>query len=239
VNIESDLPAPEDLHEWIVLALRAEEAVLREEQSPRGLDAFDEAAIQRIVERALRTKKLGVRREHSYPGDVSSRPKGPSRERCDFVLTPGMDRVLQDPVKDLVERDALAGTLFEHSPLEHATCSIPPQEAFWLEVKVLGQHEYHCGVPVPNARYAGTLTRNVRDDLGKLSRDAMIRHGALLLVLFCERPEVADHDVPVALHRAMDKGITLRAPHRAGFPIDDRIGNAWCSVWLITTPDAH
>jgi len=67
-------------------------------------------------------------------------------------------------------------------------------------------------------------------------------HAGLLLVIFAESPDVIAHDLPIALHRALDKGASFRSPIHAtrrdmavppGFAISDRIGNAWCQCVLV------
>ena len=69
-----------------------------------------------------------------------------------------------------------------------------------------------------------------------------LSHAGLLLVIFAETPDVIAHDLPIALHRALDKGATFRSPIHAtrrdmavppGFAISDRIGNAWCQCVLV------
>ena len=129
---------------------------------------------------------------------------------------------------------ATSGTsIFAGAELKPAKPTLAPAEALWLEVKTLGQFCFKRGVPVPNATYAAELTQAVFDDLAKLSHEPLIRHGALVLVLFTVDRGTAEHDVGVAMHRALDKGIVFRSPITGGFEISDRIGNAWCAVVVV------
>lgn len=168
-------------------------------------------------------------------------PHHRDRLRCDLVLTPRPGDVLGDPVKhERAKRDharELRGTLFEslHPPApEPAKANpLPPEDAFWLEVKAVAQFDLSSGAPGFNRTYASSLTRSLATDLRKLSDDARIIRGASLLVLFTLDRETSDHDIPIALHRCLDRGLDVAAPEIRRFPILDRLGNALCTTCLV------
>lgn len=169
-------------------------------------------------------------------------PKPRDRMRCDLVLTPRPGQRLDDAL--LNERGrrarfkAARGTLFEalagREPAEAPSpVSVPPSDALWLEVKLVGQHCYSAGVPGPNRAYAGEITRHAVTDLKKLDADRRIAHGVLALVLFTEDEATARHDVSAMLHRCLDRGLPVGSPTLRHLSIADRIGNALCTVCLV------
>ncbi|HEX2836749.1 MAG TPA: hypothetical protein VHN77_01345 [Phycisphaerales bacterium] len=227
-----------DIHGVLIDGLRGRAGALDEEQAVQGIDALSEVALHAVLADVLRERGFGVLRERPYPGHrdmgrPGERPTHAARMRCDLVLTPAPGVTLGDPVADLRERDALEGTLFAGAELKPVKPTLPPEDALWLEVKTLGQFCFKRGVPVPNTTYAAELTQAVFDDLAKLSHEPLIRHGALVLVLFTCDKTTAEHDVGVAMHRALDKGVVFRSPITGGFEISDRIGNAWCAVVVV------
>ncbi|MGD9789319.1 MAG: hypothetical protein AB7Q00_06435 [Phycisphaerales bacterium] len=233
-------------------ALIAREDLLRREQAVYGLDALDELKIHEILAAAITTEGLGVLREQPFPGKPGSRAKRSARERCDLVLTHKPGVVLRDPVAATLERDALVGSLFESTALP-PTPGVDPAEAFWLEVKAVGQFCFRAGVPTPNSAYSSEITAAIRDDLLKLSREiehqdnevtqqptrgtrssaSAMTHAGLLLVLFTADEATATHDRVAAMHRAIDLGARLREHASATLPILDRIGNVCCSLTLL------
>lgn len=229
------------MHRWDIRQLvetatggmRAAESRRVHEQAVHGIESLDELALHDVLAEAFASAQFGVEREWPYPGDVMRRPTRAQRERCDLVLTGHVGETIIDPVVVAKERDAAAGTLFADaawSAPRPAGCD--PGDAFWLEVKTLGQFAYASGVPGPNPGYGSELTRALREDLSKLAREPMLRHAASLLVLFTADEETALHDTTVALHRCVDQGIAFGSPVSASFPIADRIGNRCCSVFL-------
>ncbi|MBA4028133.1 MAG: hypothetical protein C0475_03155 [Planctomyces sp.] len=108
-------------------------------------------------------------------------------------------------------------------------------EAYWLEVKLVGQHCYRDGVPGPNTRYASELTRGVIADLRKLRRQDGIAPGArgVLLVVLCAERGVMEGDTAILVHRCLDRGVGVRWPRVTGFAVPDRIGNRWCGLALL------
>jgi len=186
----------------------AEEADL--EQAVYGIDALDELGLHPLIYRALREDGFGVWPEQRYPGD-RLKPRRSEGQRCDIVLTP--DRLpLRDPL--------IKGTLFDDQP------AADPEAAYWLEVKSVAQHE----TSGPFARYAAELLSPVIKDINKIWSDGIIRHGGLLLVLFTETMEIAEHDLAAWHTRCLDRGQPVGSPAVRGFNINDRIGNAWCAI---------
>jgi hypothetical protein len=142
---------------------------------------------------------------------------------------------LIDPVAELLETDRATGTLFESvaGGVARTKPACGAEEAFWLEIKVVGQYTYTLGVPGPNRAYGSELTGSLCIDLAKIGADASLRWAGLLLVLFTDEAETAEHDLLVALHRSLDKGHSFSAPLVERFEIPDRIGNRVCSVVLV------
>ncbi len=197
-------------------ALRERAAALDEEHSPYGLDAATELELHPTLAAAARAMGFGVLPETRYPLHASKRSRAEG-DRCDLVLTPTRGEGLRDPL--------LAGTLFADQGADTA-------EALWIEIKTAHQHGVIDGVARANAAYASELLRLATADVRKLAADAAIAHGALLLVMFTEDERTARHDLDVWAHRCLDQELPISAPHAAGFPLTDRIGNGWCQAAL-------
>lgn len=213
-------------------ALQSVATSLEREQAVHGLDSLTEVSLHPLLAHGFTEAGWFAIREALYPGEVARRLKRSFRERCDIVLLPTPCRRLVDPVAELMTNDRAAGTLFEKQtppPPAGAACS----ECYWMEVKGVGQYTYTQGVPGPNRTWASELVGGMYRDLRKLGADRHIRHGGLLLVLFTETSEVADHDLGVALHRAMDRGVAMRSPRIERFEIANRVGNGTCTLALI------
>lgn len=232
---------PDQAHIWNaadVLAgasagLSHEAASLEREQAVRGLDALGEVQLHPLLAAGLRDSGLGVLRERPYPGIVKGRRKRSERSRCDLVLLPHVGMKLRDPVEELAEAEAKAATLFAGVRDAPAPNTIGSHNAYWLEVKSVGQHTYTAGVPGPNPAYSDEITHAYADDLAKLAQEAHIVRGGLLVVLFTADTATASHDLGIALARAMDNGLPVRSPDTTQFGIADRIGNRWCTISLI------
>lgn len=225
----------EDIADAAASTLKGRAAALREEQSPRGLDALSEVDLHPILAAGLTEAGFGVHPEQPYPGEVERRARHAERERCDLVLTEDPGRPLLDPVAELRQRDAGAGTLFEPlagsmGPGDEATS---PEDAFWLEIKVVGQFTFTSGVPGPNRAYASELTGGPVEDLVKLEWDRAVRHGGSLVVLFTGDEETARHDLGLLVHRCLDRELPIQSPVMRTFAIPDLIGNGVCTVCLI------
>jgi len=221
----------DELLEIACAGLAREAAALDAEQSVRGLDALDEAELQPIVAGAFADAGLGVFREWPYAVPEGVKPRKSERERCDLVLTPRRSLPPRDESAQREERERLSGTLFAGTlaGLPHAA----PEETAWIEAKVAGQFAFASGVPGPSRGYSSLLVSALRQDLAKLASEESAGARAVLLVLFAESRTVTDHDVPEALHRCLDDCLPLGEARSAGFAVTDRIGNAWCAVWMI------
>jgi hypothetical protein len=200
-----------DIADVVAAAMAAEEQRCTAEQSPFGLDALDELSLHPILRGGLRAVGYGVYPEQKYPEPVR-RPDNEG-ERCDLVLTPD-DKPLAAP--------GWEPTLFDPP---HA---VALDEAFWLEVKVVGQHTTEG----PNGRYATQLLTDARRDVIKLTLNADIVHSALLIVLFAEQPEIAEHDLAAWLDRCLQEGLPVASPSLRTLPIPDRVGNTTCQIGL-------
>lgn len=204
------------------------------EQAVRGIDALAELDIHPILQNGLEAAGFGLWPEHPYPGQPQNRPQHRERERCDLVLVEEPGLALADPLAAVLERDQLEQTLFAGLADERPNArAVGPDDAFWLEVKVVGQYSFVENVPGPNRSYSSQLVQGPATDIAKLARDEMICHGAVLLVLFTESEEVAKHDLNAMVHRCLDKDLPVSAPIVEHFEITDRIGNRCCSVALI------
>ncbi len=205
-----------------------------EEQAVYGIDALCEVDLHPIIADTFRSGGFTAMRERHYPGEPGTRAKYSARRRCDVVLLPQAGQHLIDPVAELMQRDKAAGTLFEAGAATVASIAgVRPEDAFWLEVKLVGQYCYTQGVPGPNRAYSSELTNSLYVDLAKISADAALKWSALLLVLFSDTEATAAHDLPVALHRSLDRGYSFRSPITESFDIPDRIGNRVCTVAVI------
>ncbi|MEX0886920.1 MAG: hypothetical protein WD009_10825 [Phycisphaeraceae bacterium] len=181
------------------------------EQAVYSLDSLDELALHPIIRAALSDAGYGALPERRYPGAWNRRRKSEG-QRCDLVLTPE-HRPLRDP--------ELAGTLFAT-----ALDAVDADQACWLEIKTVAQYE-SAG---PFKRYASELLAPVTADVGKLERDEVIRHAALLLVLFTASQEIAEHDLAAWHERCLTRGHLISPPAARMFALTDRIGNACCAT---------
>jgi hypothetical protein len=200
------------------------------EQATRGVDAMPEAALQDLIAAACARAGFGVYREQPFPSDVGYHVKESARGRCDMALTEG-GAALEDPQRVLLEELAKKGTLFAGADEARGAA---PEEAVWLEVKVVKQFTYSRGVPGPNRGYGSELMRAVEGDLGKLSRDARIARGALLVLVFSDCEATGVHDLGVAVRGALKAGMTLREPRMRAVRIDDRVGQGSCVLGLVS-----
>lgn len=240
----------------ITNALQRRDEALRDERAPLGIDSWDELAFHPLIEDAIHAEGMGVYREFPYPGLPGKRAKKTVRERCDLVITKHDWLRPRDPMEALNEidnaplfasavGDSIPGMSIDiHTgeviltPIVTTTHGKPPltacslDDCYFLEVKALGQFTYVDGVPCPNTRYASELIGALSKDLKKLNNDERIMQGGVLLLLFTATEDVAEHDLPAALHRTLDKGVPFRSPRWQGFPIADRVGNGWLTVLL-------
>lgn len=204
-------------------------------QAPIGIDALDETAIHALIAAGLTGAGWGVLPETPYPGAPGARSAHRDRNRCDLALTPTPAARIADPVRETLARDKAAGTLFEPlvDKIRPTDALTPPEEAFWLEVKVASQFAIGPVELRPNPAYSSEMTRSPASDVKKLSQDPRILHAAVALVAFTRDESVARHDIAQAIRYLIDRELPIRFPLVEGFAITDRIGNAWCAVALI------
>lgn len=206
-----------DIADTVEQGLRQRAAADDLEQAVYGFDGRPELELHPILHEAVHAAGpgWGVLAEQRYP-DAWGRSRKSEGERCDIVLTPRDGQVLRDP--------GVKATLF--AAADHA--AVDPEEAYWLEVKTVSQHEAGVGF----RGYSSELLNPVTKDINKLWRDGVIRHAGLLIVLFTETRDVAEHDIEAWHRHCVSRGQPVGPPLLRGFAITDRIGNAWCAVAL-------
>jgi len=195
-------------------ALRAESERLDRANDPRGLDAPRELGLHPLIAAGLERAGFGVFREVRYPAGAAKHKRS-AGDRCDLVLTPSPEHHLADT--------GLAGTLY-------ATAGVPPERACWIEVKTVRQFALVSGVASERPGYASRLAGPAARDLRKLAADPAIRRAASMIVLFARDEQTANHDLAAWAHRALDRGLPAGDQRLRGFPVADRLGNAWCAV---------
>lgn len=228
--------SPDQLADAAASALESRVRALAAEQAVRGLDACSEVELQAILRRGYEAAGYGVIAEQPYPGEPERRPNTPERERCDIVLTPRPGQALADPVRELKERDKALGTLFEPIAAvdpepDPDSCAI--EDAYWLEVKTVGQFTYTRGVPGPNRSYSSELVAGPGADAVKLEWDRFIAWAGVLVVAFTEDETTARHDLSVLMHRLLDRELPVLSPAIRCVRIPDFIGNRVCAAALI------
>ncbi len=220
---------PYDIMKQCEARLQSASDAMDQEQQPKGLDSLTEKQIQEILGNGWEEAGLIALRELPFP---SIRRKGANfsqRERCDVVLLPPETTGVRDAS---VKPDEPSPSLFLADSPTPPPLLADPSDAFWLELKVLGQFEYRSGVPGPNRQYGTRLVKALHDDLQKLEDDALVRWGGVLDVLFVAEEGVAQHDMKIALDRCIDRQLIPGTVITGQFPLADRIGNRLCSLWL-------
>jgi hypothetical protein len=212
-------------------AIRDASAALDLEQSPKGIDSWPELQFHPLLADAFVAAGFGVVREQPFPSDTGAHLHRPDRARCDIVLTfDGLP--LLDPQHSILNDIQRKGTLFEHIVADppHGAA---PDEAIWMELKVVAQFTYSRGIPGPNATYASELIGALQRDIAKLARDPLIRRGCLLLILIARDEATALHDLAAAVQRAQSKHAAIHPPRHETIPIPERVGNACCTVAIV------
>ncbi len=195
-------------------ALRERARALDEEQSPYGLDSLSELDFHPILREGCRRAGYTVLPEQRYPTHAtkSRRSEG---DRCDIVLVEPPATHLVDPL--------MAGTLF-------GARGVPPEEALWIEVKVVPQFALVGGVACANQGYSSLLLQSASADVRKLAGDPAIRCAAVLLVMFGASEDILRHDVDAWACACLDKGLAIGAPVASAFGVADRLGNRACAA---------
>jgi hypothetical protein len=202
------------LIEHLAAVIERREGELRLEQAVYGLDALEERQIQALLADGL-AETHDVAREVHYPASRGS--KRTHRPRCDLVLTP-RGRPLR--------RDWQTPGLFD--PPETA----PPDEGFWLEVKVAFQFREGG---VRHAGYSGQWRCAIGADLRKMEADPHIRRAGLLLVVFNESAAILEKDLELLEALLMQQEVLAGGRRVRSVPILDRMGHRLCSLALWPT----
>jgi hypothetical protein len=226
---------PERLLEITIESLAAWDRCASDEQAVYGLDSLDELGLHPVLAQGFEAAGYGVYRERVYPGEVERRHKGNARARCDIVLTRDPSAPLLDPVQELLTLDAASGTLFE--PIaesmgagEHVT---EVGDAFWLEIKAVGQFGIGMGVPGPNGSYASLLVTGPAGDVLKIASEPMINAGAALVILFAQDERTARHDLTRMCHTLIDHDLPIGDPRIGVAPISERVGHSVVAAGLV------
>lgn len=200
-----------------------------------GIDSLCEVELHPFLCQSFTNSAFGVQREVRYPSSALSRPTESQRKRCDLVLTPSQEMSIFDPIHEQRLVDELAQTLFAgHLDAQtHKDSVCQPQEAYWIEVKVVGQFQYVDGVPMPNSAYAAELTIGPKLDVIKLASEPIIHAGAILVIVFTELKEAGPHDIGHAVGLWIDQELPISIPEIRSFPIPNYGGNEWCSIGLV------
>jgi hypothetical protein len=215
--------------------IRSHELFLVEDHAHAGLDAFREIDLHLVVADGLMRCFDVVLREQCLPSTTRERPTRNARERVDFVLLPERKKYLYDPVDAHKEALRASGTLFKSvatlpSP---APNECDPREAMWIEIKCVPQFRYVDGVPTPNTKYASEIVHGPSEDVVKLASDPLVHHGAVLVIVFNELEEAGPHDLGMSVRAMIDRDLPVGLPEIEQVSIEDRGGNAWCTLGLI------
>lgn len=221
-----------EIADVVLDALSTRAAELDIEQAVYGLDALDELELHVVIAAGLSASGLGVHREQPYP-TMGQRQRQTERQRCDLVLTPEPGLPLRDERESQLAREAHASTLFA-DVIPPQPPEVEPEACAWIEVKVVGQFCLTQGIAGPNTAYAAELVGALRTDLKKLASEPQILIGGVLLVLFTAEEIVAEHDIAAAVHRVLDRGVSVGEVTARHAPLNDRLGNSCLSVVTVT-----
>lgn len=216
-------------------AFQAYERDLLDEHAVVGLDSYREIDLHPIAYTGLMPQFDTVLREVCLPSTERDLPGRNARERVDLVILPDGKKSIYDPVDAHKDLKRASGTLFEPVAALAAPTpgECPPSEAMWIEIKSVPQFRYVDGVPVPNTKYANELISGPREDVIKLASDPEIRHAGVLTIVFTEHQEAGPHDIAVSVREMIDQDLPVGSPEIEQIEIQDRGGNAWCTLGLI------
>jgi hypothetical protein len=189
----------------LAAVIRQREAELNVEQTPHGLDRWDEKRFHEAFAAGL-SNSYEVAREVHYPSTAGKMRT--HRPRCDLVLSPRGWPLRRD----------------ETLPLN----LWPAEAALWLEVKVARQ--YGDGGS-PNRSY-GSEWREVAGDLAKMREDPLTREGGVALLAFTSDRSVFEHDLASFETLFGSGGILLSVPYVRSLAVTDRIGHRLVTVVL-------
>lgn len=205
------------LADEVSAVLQHAEAALALEQAVHGLDTMSEVVLQALLQKGL-AQSYAVTREVHYPASAAT--KRSSRQRCDLVLSPVGTQLLPESNEQL----SLHLLDSASAPRMH-----PPAESFWLEVKVA--YQLRAG-GLQHKGYSGQFRQAVVADLRKLRAEPLIRHAALLLIVFNESEEVAGQDLELFEALFFPKHELSASRQVRSFRIQDRIGHRLCTTTL-------
>lgn len=208
------------LVELAAAGLMAEASKLAAEQSVRGIDSLGEIGLHPILRAGLASGPYRVLAEERYPPS-RSRKRRSEGERCDIVVIDTRD----SPDAEHLIDPLAAGTLF-------GSRGADPEQALWVEVKVVHQWMLFDGGLRANPSYSSLLLREASSDVRKLSKEPGIVAGAVLIVMFTDTPATAEHDLGEWHKRCVLMGLPVSSPFVKRFAITDRLGNGCCSVAL-------
>ncbi len=230
-----------DIPGMLAAQITRADAQLTLEQAVHGLDSLDEVALHPVLASGFDPDLYAVFREVPYPGQPKSLPKESERQRCDLVIAHAGATGIADTIHRAKAMQQAAGTLFEpvaDTMTVQDESLVAPEDAFWLEVKVIGQYTVVDGYAGPNRRYASAFG-TCRADIRKLAKAGSINRAGLAIVLFAAEQTVSEHDLTVFMHTCLDRELPVRSLSIESTPIVDRIGNACCSVGLIEVQMRH
>ena len=215
--------------------LQSENHRLQDAHAYVGLDSHAEIELHPLLAQAFAPSSFGIHREVGYPSSPMSRPNDAQRQRCDLVLTPIEGQALFDPIHEQRVQDKAVGTLFESFVADHLPDEgdALPEDAYWIEVKSVGQFSYVDGVPGANPKYTADLLGGPRSDVIKLASEPLIRFGGSLVVLFSEDQETGPHDIAASAQAMIEHDLPIAVPVFESFPITNHAGNEWCTLGLI------
>lgn len=193
-----------DVADALADALASLEQALRAEHAPHGLDEWDERPVQHALAAALR-RHYEVTLEAHYPSSAGA--KRSHRARCDLVLS--------RPGRPLHQGESL--------PLD--LC--PPEEALWLELKVV--HQRKAG-GARDPRYAPQWRRHLVADVTKLSTEPRITAGAAVLVAFTEDAATLARDLDAFELELTRQDVVAGFRQVRTWPVQDRIGHTLGAV---------
>ncbi len=208
------------LVELAASGLAREAQRLAADQSVRGIDAVGEILLHPLLRAGIASGPYRVLAEERYPPSRSKKRRSEG-ERCDFVVIDTRDAPdahhLVDPLA--------AGTLF-------GSRGADPEQALWVEVKVVHQWMLFDGGIRANPAYSSLLLREATSDVRKLSKERGISAAAVLIVMFTDTAATAQHDLGEWHKRCVLMGLPVSVPFVQQFAITDRLGNGSCSVAL-------
>lgn len=222
--VQPELSLRWDLHDiagHLGTTLQNAENAFRLEHAVFGLDALDDLRLHQLVVRGLSATCM-AQREVWTPATAGKRRN--LRIRADLVLTPP-----SRPLRTSDEPD-----LF--TPPD----ACPPEEALWLNLRVLRQFPPLGVAPVS---YDHAWRSAVALDLVKLTSDPRVTESGLAAVIFSDTPETLAQWVQSLDEDLARAGVTpadsASQRHVRTVPITDRLGHRYVSIVIWSATDPH